>query len=35
MAFVDEKVTSSHNTKQAKNIILFIGDGMGISTVCK
>lgn len=28
-----QRVNTSHNTQKAKNIILFIGDGMGISTL--
>ncbi|MFC3051254.1 alkaline phosphatase [Kordiimonas pumila] len=32
-ATVDQKVAQKINTKRAKNVILFIGDGMGISTL--
>lgn len=31
--FVQEKLASSFNKKQAKNVIMFLGDGMGLTTV--
>lgn len=33
--FVERQLNKAPNTKKAKNIILFIGDGMGHSTVGK
>lgn len=33
MDFVTEKLSQLHNTKKAKNVILFLGDGMSHATV--
>lgn len=33
MDFVSQKLNTLHNTKKAKNVILFIGDGMSHATV--
>ena len=33
--FVESQLNKSPNTKKAKNIIMFIGDGMGHTTVGK
>ncbi len=30
---IQERLARKHNTKRAKNVILFVGDGMGISTL--
>ncbi|XP_037949996.1 membrane-bound alkaline phosphatase-like [Teleopsis dalmanni] len=31
--FIKEKLTAQLNTKRAKNVILFLGDGMGLTTI--
>lgn len=33
MRFIENKLNQIPNTKRAKNVILFIGDGMGHTTV--